>query len=450
MRHLHGMVTAMAIAAATAPLAAQGPAPASLGDALRQADRGAYANRIAAGQRDARAAAATQALRGILPTLRFQGGYVGTNEPLSAFGTRLQQGAVTQADFDPARLNDPPAIGNFTTAAIVEAPLLVPEALAGRRAASRASAAGAAEAEWTRAQTRMQVVRAWYGAILARELVGALDSAARAAHAHVRDAESAVRHGVATRSDALLAAVKAGEVDAQLAQARADAENARASLAVALGSPGERGISLPARLPDTAAVRAFAVRELAAAERQDVRAAALGEQAAEAELGRARALLLPRLVSFARYDFNAPGRPLGGQGSWTAGVMVSWSPFSGAWEIGERQAARGWLVLAKAGVGPARAQAGVEHETAARAVETALLRLAIAEDAVRQSGEAHRIVTRKYEGGLATVVELLDAAAVETQARVGLARAVHDAVVATAARLLASGGDPGAVAALEN
>jgi outer membrane protein TolC len=449
MRHAEGLLI-VALAAVALPLRAQQGPPASLADALRRADTGAYANRMAAGERDARAAAATQALRGILPTLRFQGGYMGTNEPLSAFGTRLQQGAVAQADFDPARLNDPRAIGNVSTAAIVEAPLLVPEALAGRRAAIRAGEASAAGAEWTRAQTRMQVVRAWYGAVLARELVGALDTAAQAAHAHVRDAESAVRHGVATRSDALLAAVKAGEVDAQLAQARADAENARAGLAVALGAPGERGIGLPAHLPDTAAVRAFAVRDISAGERQDVHAAALGQQAAEADLGRARALLLPRLVSFARYDFNSPGRPLGGQGSWTAGVMLSWSPFSGASEIGERQAARGRLESAQAGADAARAQAALEQETATRAVETSLLRLAIAEDAVRQSAEAHRIVTRKYEGGLATVVELLDAAAVETQARVGLARAVHDAVLATAARLLASGGDPGAVAALEN
>jgi outer membrane protein TolC len=60
-----------------------------------------------------------------------------------------------------------------------------------------------------------------------------------------------------------------------------------------------------------------------------------------------------------------------------------------------------------------------------------------------------RIVRRKYEGGLATVSELLDAAAAETQARLMRSDARFRYLAAAAARLRAWGADPAALAALD-
>ena len=80
----------------------------------------------------------------------------------------------------------------------------------------------------------------------------------------------------------------------------------------------------------------------------------------------------------------------------------------------------------------------------------ALARLGIAEIAVTQAAEAHRIVARKYAGGLATVAELLGAAAVETQARLGLSEARYQAIVADAAARQAAGADLMVLTALEN
>lgn len=97
----------------------------------------------------------------------------------------------------------------------------------------------------------------------------------------------------------------------------------------------------------------------------------------------------------------------------------------------------------------AEARAQLEVEQSAIALNVALSRLTIAERAVRQSTDAHRIVARKYEGGLASVVELLDAAALETQSRLGLDGARYNAVVATAQRLKALGRDPGQLRMLD-
>ena len=49
---------------------------------------------------------------------------VTTNDPLSSFGFKLKQEIVQQADFDPARLNDPGSNENFGTKIEIQQPLL--------------------------------------------------------------------------------------------------------------------------------------------------------------------------------------------------------------------------------------------------------------------------------------------------------------------------------------
>jgi outer membrane protein TolC len=72
-------------------------------------------------------------------------------------------------------------------------------------------------------------------------------------------------------------------------------------------------------------------------------------------------------------------------------------------------------------------------------VDLALARLEIAGRSVAQSREAHRIVGRKYEGGLATVTELFDAAAIETASELGDVAARYEVIVATAEQRKAEG-----------
>jgi outer membrane protein TolC len=76
--------------------------------------------------------------------------------------------------------------------------------------------------------------------------------------------------------------------------------------------------------------------------------------------------------------------------------------------------------------------------------------MTLLDTAVSQSREAHRIVQRKYDGGLSTLVELFDAAAQETATRTGASRARYEAIVALAERRRASGLDLTALTSLED
>ncbi|MFN8654027.1 MAG: TolC family protein [Gemmatimonadales bacterium] len=422
MRH-PGWWLAFLLATAAPPLAAQ---ELTLADALRRAGESAWGNRIADAQARAAAGQALAPYRGILPSVRLEAGYISTTDPLNAFGFLLRQRAVTPAAFDPARLNDPAAIHNLATGVVIEQPLFNADAWAGRKAAASARDAADASAEWTRAGTAVEVIRGYWGAVLATAQVRTLTLADSAARLHQRQAEAMVRQGLATTSDGMLARVKAGELRAALLEAESQARLARLALALRMGTPADTLFTLPDTMPlPWAATDSTGMRA-------DVRAATRNRDAAEADARRATLLYLPRVNGFGRLDWNTLDSPFAGKRSWTVGVMLSWSPFSGASELSEIRATRARRDMARAAAEATEAQAALELRAAREHLDVALERLGIATEAVQQATEAHRIVARKYDGGLATVTELFDAATAETASRLGRSAAAFDALVARA------------------
>ncbi|HEX9166866.1 MAG TPA: TolC family protein, partial [Gemmatimonadales bacterium] len=285
------------------------------------------------------------------------------------------------------------------------------------------------------------VLRAYYGGVLAREKVGALEAGHAAAQSYVKLAQSLHEQGLVTRSDALLAQVKAGEVEAQLLDARGDLGLATRQLALAMGTPDDTAFALPGSLPDVQEIETMAVAPDTVLVRADLTAARLGMEAANQDVTRTRALLLPRVNAFGRYDWNTPDTPFGGKAAWTVGVMASWSFFSGYGEFAEQRVAKARAAQAGAMAEAAEAQARLDVATRRKELDVALATVAIAERAVAQSAEARRIVARKYEGGLATVTELLEANALETRSRLERSAATYRALVAAAAWRQALGGD---------
>ncbi|MEO8622686.1 MAG: TolC family protein, partial [bacterium] len=211
-------------------------------------------------------------------------------------------------------------------------------------------------------------------------------------------------------------------------------------------------LSAPAVLPSTTRILAEVENDTAVVRSQpraDVSAAFDGLAAARADESRAQATLLPRLNGFARYDWNSAARLYSGDRNWTVGIMASWSVFNGAGALVDLQETAGHAATAQAESEAATANARLEASETRTALAIALRRLSIAERALAQSAEAHRIVGRKYEGGLATVVELLEAQGVETRSGLALSQARWGAIVADAERRRALGLDPGSLAALE-
>lgn len=448
MRYPHLLPLALALAL-PAGLHAQ---RLTLADALDRAGRSAYAVRASRAQAGDQEARAIGSLQGTLPTLRIEGGWMKTTDPLGAFGSLLRQREVTPAAFDPAGLNAPSPRTNWSGGVVAEVPLFNADALAGRRAAMAGARAAQAQAEWTAGTTRLRVVEAYFGARLSLEAVRTLEAADRTAAAHVHTATSLLEQGMVTRSDLLLAQVRAGEVSAQLIGARAQSALARQRLATLLGTPRDTAFTLPDSLPTAARIREVADRlnSSPVSDRADVAAAEATAKAAHGDATRAFGRVLPRINGFGRYDWNDADAPFQGPSSWTVGVMASWTPFSGAAEIADVRGARARVLAADAMAEAATAGAALELASRESDVTVARDRLLIAEQAVDQGAEAARLVARRYSGGLASITELLGAQAAETQTQLGLAEARVTLITALAARALARGADPADVTAVED
>jgi outer membrane protein TolC len=423
----------------------------TLRDALDRAANAAVANRTARAARDVAAAGQLGAWRAVLPTVRIDAGVARTTDPVGAFGTMLRQQRITASDFDPARLNFPEAINNFTGALVLEQPLIMLDGWLAARSSARLVDGATHAADWTAVTTEAEVIGAWFGAILAAERATTMSTAVRAAQEHARQADEMLEAGLVTRSDVLLASARAGELEAGRLDAVRDSVLARRHLAVLIGADSDDLTAIGNRFPSDSSVDAMA-REVLALQpltRADVQGALSAAAAANANAARARATLVPRVVSFARRDLNSSSRPFGGSSSWSVGVMASWSPFSGASELADSRASDARGAAATAQLAGAVAAANVDLERTDMTLRATLTQLSLARTSLAHGREAHRIVTRKYEGGLATVAELLDAAAAETRARLLLSAARHGVLTAIADRLRASGHEPRRMAALD-
>lgn len=430
---IRSLLSLLLAALGASPLAGQA---LTLSEALRRADSAAFPNRLAHAASAAAAARAAGADQGVLPGLRAELGAVRTSDPLGAFGFLLRQRGVTPQAFDPVGLNRPAPRTDIGAAMVAEVPLLNLDAWAGRRAARAAAEAATAQEAWAASGVQLDVIRSYYGAVLAREQARALAAATRAGEAHVRRAESALANGVVTRSDLLLAQVRLGEIETQRLRADADAVLARRQLALVLGVPDDTTGVLPATIPG-----AIPSASTPAGSRADLTAIAAMVTAATQEADRRALALLPRVNGFGRYGWHDASSPFAGKAMWTVGVMATWAPFSGGAELAVRREARANAAAATAGMAAAQGAASLELASAESGLRVAERAVAIAARGAAQAAEAHRIVERKYEGGLATVAELLDAQATDLGARLADAKARHDLIVAVGTLARVRGAD---------
>lgn len=400
----------------------------TLQEALDETARAGFAPKISRARAAESSAQELAAWRGLLPTVRAEGGWMTTNDPLSAFGTSLRQRQVSMASFDPARLNDPPRTSGWNAAVVAEVPLVNLDAWAGRAAATHASAAAKSRTRADELQAAGATVRAYADAVLASAAVRAFDDALVAAKSHCAQAEAGHQEGIALRADLLLAKVRSSEIEASLAKARGDSALAWRGLGFAMGSEAPPTGELQA-LPDAATLRTAMAALDVGSDRPLIDAAHKASSAAQLDADRAGFAMLPRVNGMARMDWNGADQPFAEEGSWTVGIMASWT-LHATGEAGERAAARARLEQARSGEAMARAQVALAESSLQSDFAVSLRRMEIADSALSQAVEAHRLTARRYQEGLATMAEVLQAAAMETSARISLEQARHDAFIA--------------------
>lgn len=413
---------------------AQAPAPSAplaLPDAIRAAwtgQPGLMAGQALADRARLEAEAASALRR---PVLSVQAGWTRTDEPMQAFGLKLDQARIQAPDFDPGRLNRPDAVSGLGGSLSLQQPLYAGGRLdAARRAGEALAGAEAARQARRRQQVAFAVVQAYFGAEAAEGGVAAALEARRSAEALEAFVAARVDQGLLLKSE--LARVKAwrAQADAAWAEARRQVRSARAALALLTGRRADSVLATPLEAPPASAETAPGRREDLEAARLDARAAAEGTRAAAGALK-------PEVGLSLSYG-TARERLAGAGGTWTTAALGAKWTFSFA-ESRRIQAARAAERAAELNARWQALQAGREEEEARAALEAALARVSAAQVGLAASQEARDLRQARHREGLLPLTDLLDAEAALQGARALRLAALLELRTARAALDLAHG-----------
>jgi len=412
---MHWLVLVSALAAWAPALGGQ-ETPVTLAEAVAAA-RVASQDVLAAHAR-ARAAEQGRVAAGAFrwPTLGLEAGAIRSDDPVAAFGGRLRQGRFSQADFEPAGLNHPDALTDWSGAVgAAWAPLDFSADAALRAAGAEAEAAGLGAA-WAERAAAFRAEARYLEAVGAARRLDAALSALRSAEANARITQRRRDEGLLTDADALqaraaLEGARAGEIDARRALA-----DARGRLGVAMAWPAGR---IP--LPTDTAFSAPGARAGDLTRRLDLRASGAVVRAADARVSQARRARLPRLEGFARLSTHAPDAFSGAERDFTLGFVVRVPIFTGFAIRSQERAAAAMRDAATSEHELRIREAEAQVAEATRAVGAARQGAAAARAASEAAAEAARLMRRRFEEGLITTADLL---AVEAQAAALATRAV--------------------------
>ncbi|MHB9116889.1 MAG: TolC family protein [Burkholderiales bacterium] len=376
-----------------------------------------------------------------------------SNDALNAFGLKLAQRNATFNDFGasqfvgpaslpvaPVNLNHPDPVNNYNTRLEVQIPLYngglisgyVDQAHAFVKAAQQGDAAA-------RQQVIFRVVQAYQGVHAARAYVKVAQQALAAAEAYVKTSRNLLREGVVVRSDLLSAEVNLGDVRVKLEEARHASASALDQLHLLLGIPLDQALDVGADFVPAALSGDIAKLQAEALEANPgVRALRHQLDGAGANVAVAKADYYPHFNAMLRQDWNNPTLRQTAPSYTVAGVL--------SWSVLDFGVTRGAVDRAEASRSEMQArlrqaEEGVRYQVADawRGAMEAEERVKAREIAVKQAEEAQRLVQKRYENGVANMVEVLSALAQLDKARADLVAAHYQLTVQRSALRLAAG-----------
>ena len=209
-----------------------------------------------------------------------------------AFGTKLNQESISSQDFDPARLNNPDSITNYSSGLFVTWPLYDSgQTWYGLQQARMNQDAARFFTERTRQQVIAQTITAYIATLFARKNQSVVQHILETARSHLKLVQSKYDNGFVAKSDLLRAQVHIADLKQQLAEARsqADISNCRLNVVMGIGENLSQTLSTPldAGNPISGALDAWISKGLT--HRPDFKQMDFQKQIAEKEIDKSRA-----------------------------------------------------------------------------------------------------------------------------------------------------------------
>ncbi|HNC44713.1 MAG TPA: TolC family protein, partial [Acidobacteriota bacterium] len=270
-----------------------------------------------------------EARAGRLPTISVSEVVTNGNNPVYVFGSLLEQSRFAEKNFALDSLNNPDPLTNFRTQVQVRYPLFDQ-----RRAQTQIAKAeigeqqASAQREMVEQRLRFEVIRAYFGLLVAQANQRVADQAVETAGAEAKRVKDMFDSGMVVASDLLSIETQLAEFRQQQIQAKGDIQTAQAALNTVLGVAIDRQQSVTGTLEG----QSFTVlpeAELitsALANHPEYRQAALAVEQRQKDQHGARGEYQPRTDLFATVG-NSGHKLVNGSGDYAVGVSVTFDLF---------------------------------------------------------------------------------------------------------------------------
>jgi len=420
-KHLVGLLGVLACL--SQPFAQTNTSPLSLADAISKAAQNNRAVNLSKLDEQIAVSNYKQTEAIYLPQVGLSYTAISTNNPLNAFGFKLQQKSISQADFNPDLLNHPNGTPDFTTKIEVQQPLINMDMLYMRKGAAMQTEVYQYKTKRTKEYLTFQVQKAYLQLQLAYNAVSVLEDALQTTKAVYTFTDNHFKQGLIQKSDVLNVQVQINTVESNLAKAKSNIGNASDYLSLLMGQP--TGIIYTATDNTTMDTNTDSTATIAS-NRSDFMAIQKAIEASDIMIKSSKMTELPKLNAFGSYQLN-DSRMLGfGANAYLVGAQLSWDIFKGNRTkntITTQTLERNRLVEE---LTQQKEQSNLELSKAKRDISDATTEIATQKIAIAQAEESLRILQNRYKQGLVNTTDVLMATTQVSQQKFAMAQAIFN------------------------
>ena len=356
-----------------------------------------------------------------LPQINLSYAAMSSNNPLNAFGFKLQQQSITASDFNPELLNSPSATQNFMTKAEWRQPILNMDMLQARQAAHEQVNAVSFQSLRTRQYLSLEVENAYAQLQLAYQARRVMEETLVMIKAVYQATHNRFEKGYLQKSDLLQVQVQLATTETKLAESKSNIRNTSDYLSLLMGAQTNTIYAVDSIfVSGTQNVTDNRVPQ----NRADFLAMQSVVNAYDRMMQSGKMAYVPRLNAFGEYLINDADALSFGSDSYLVGAQVSWTIFNGMATRNRVEEQRIERNKAAEQLAYKKEQAQVELNKTLRQLEDAKFDIAQHNVAVEQAAEAFRIMQNRYQQGLVFTNDMLQAQSVLSQQKLNLAQAV--------------------------
>lgn len=338
-----------------------------------------------------------------LPQLNLSYTAMNTNNPLNAFGFKLQQANVTAADFNPALLNNPGATPNYLTQLSLQQPIINLDMLQMRKVAEQQVQISSLQTKRTEEAVKMQVTQLFLQLDFFYQVIDVVKNALTTTTSIYQFTKNRFDQGLMQKSDLLNVEVQVKNTETRLNEIQSAIGQTSDQLSLMMNKP--QGViykTIPASLNNVSEQV-----QLIPTERADLKAMQAGLNIYDMAIKGSKMSWLPRLNAFANYQLN-DRKALGfTAGSYFAGVQLSWDIMKG--NQTKNKIATQTIEKAKLQEQySARInQEQTELQNTIRKIKDARYKFKQLESSIAQADESLRILQNRYQQGLVSTNDIL-------------------------------------------